>query len=39
MASIGTERLLVLLLITSLLGALATWLFRVETKGLDLESL
>lgn len=39
MASIGTERLLVLLVITSLLGALVTWLFRVETKGLDLESL
>ena len=39
MASIGTERLLLLLVITSLLGALVTWLFRVETKGLDLESL
>ena len=39
MASIGTERLLVLLVITSLLGALVTWLFRVETKGLDLERL
>tara|TARA_B100001939_G_scaffold307241_1_gene287207 strand:+ start:255 stop:776 length:522 start_codon:yes stop_codon:yes gene_type:complete len=39
MASIGTDRLLVLLVITSLLGALVTWLFRVETKGLDLERL
>jgi len=29
MASIGTDRLLVVLVITSLLGALVAWLFRV----------
>jgi len=35
----GTERLLLVLVITSLLGAVVTWLYRIETKGLDLETL
>ena len=35
----GTERLLMVLVITSLLGAVVTWLYRIETKGLDLETL
>jgi hypothetical protein len=35
----GTERLLMVLVITSLLGAVVTWLYRIETKGLDMETL
>jgi hypothetical protein len=35
----GTERLLMVLVFTSLLGAVVTWLYRIETKGLDLEKL
>jgi len=35
----GTERLLMALVITSLLGAVVTWFYRIETKGLDLETL
>jgi hypothetical protein len=35
----GTERLLMVLVITSLLGAVVTWCYRIETKGLDMETL
>jgi MFS family permease len=35
----GTQKLLPLLAITSLVGAVITWLYRIETKGLDLEGL
>jgi MFS family permease len=37
--SMGIERLLMVLVITSLLGAVITWLYRMETKGLDMETL
>ena len=37
--SIGAERLLPLLALVSLLGALFTWLYRVETKGINLETI
>ena len=37
--SIGSERLLPLLALVSLLGALVTWLYRVETKGINLETI
>jgi nitrate/nitrite transporter NarK len=33
----GSDRLLALLALTSLLGALITWRFRIETRGLNLE--
>ncbi len=35
----GTERLLMVLVVTSLLGAVVTWFYRIETKGLDMETL
>lgn len=34
----GTERLLMVLVVTSLMGAAITWLYRIETKGMDLET-
>jgi nitrate/nitrite transporter NarK len=37
--SMGIERLLMVLVVTSLLGAVITWLYRMETKGLDMETL
>jgi len=37
LARIGTETLLVILVGTSLAGALITWLFRIETAGKNLE--
>jgi MFS transporter, putative metabolite transport protein len=33
----GTDRLLPLLALTSLLGAWVTWRFRIETRGMDME--
>jgi nitrate/nitrite transporter NarK len=39
MADIGTQKLLYILIGTSLLGAVVTWLFRIETTGLDLDTL
>lgn len=33
---IGTDALLIGLVVTSLLGAVVTWVFRIETKGKDL---
>jgi len=38
LADFGTSLLLYVLVGTSLLGALTTWLFRIETKGVSLES-
>jgi len=35
--SMGSDRLLPLLALTSLLGALITWLYRIETRGMDME--
>ncbi|WP_255144820.1 MFS transporter [Synechococcus sp. ATX 2A4] len=35
----GTEKLLLVLVVTSLLGAVLTWQFRIETKGRDMESI
>jgi putative MFS transporter len=37
LADIGTQVLLGILVATSLLGALITWLFRIETTGVSLE--
>jgi MFS transporter, putative metabolite transport protein len=37
--SIGTQALLYCLIVTSLLGAAITWLFRIETTGVNLEDL
>lgn len=37
LAGIGTRALLVLLIAASLLGALVTWLFRIETNGVKLD--
>jgi len=39
LADIGTQHLLYILVGTSLLGGLITWLFRLETTGLDLDTL
>jgi MFS family permease len=37
LAGIGTQVLLIALVGTSLAGALVTWLFRIETRGVSLE--
>ena len=37
--SIGKSNLLVVLAITSVVGAVVTWCYRIETKGLDVEHL
>ena len=39
LADIGTRTLLYILVFTSLLGALVTWAFRIETTGVDLDTL
>ncbi len=39
LAAIGTQRLLVLLVGTSLAGAAITWMFRIETKGVKLDTI
>ncbi|MCP9808202.1 MFS transporter [Cyanobium sp. HWJ4-Hawea] len=39
LANWGTERLLPLLAVTSLVGALITWIYRIETTGVDLETI
>jgi MFS transporter, putative metabolite transport protein len=38
LADIGTRALLYILIVTSLIGAAVTWRFRVETTGVNLES-
>ena len=37
LASIGTRMLLYILVITSILGAVVTWIFRIETTGVSLD--
>jgi MFS family permease len=39
LADWGTERLLPLLAVTSLVGAVVTWIYRIETTGVDMESI
>jgi MFS family permease len=39
LSDIGTQSLLYILVGTSLLGAVVTWLFRIETTGIDLDTL
>jgi len=39
LADIGTQFLLYILVGTSLLGAVITWLFRIETTGVNLEKI
>jgi MFS transporter, putative metabolite transport protein len=39
LASIGTRALLYGLIVTSLLGAVITWLYRIETTGVNLDSI
>jgi MFS family permease len=39
LADIGTRSLLYILVGTSILGALVTWMFRIETTGVDLDTL
>jgi MFS family permease len=39
LADIGTQALLYILVGTSLLGALVTWVFRIETTGVNLDKL
>jgi len=39
LADIGTKALLYILVAASLLGAAVTWLFRIETTGVDLDEL
>jgi MFS transporter, putative metabolite transport protein len=39
LAAIGTRMLLYGLVVTSLLGAVITWLFRIETTGVNLDSI
>ncbi|WP_118180959.1 MFS transporter [Paraburkholderia phosphatilytica] len=39
LAGIGTSALLYILVVTSLLGAVVTWLFRIETTGVSLDQI
>ena len=39
LVSLGTRTLLYTLAITSVLGALVTWMFRIETTGVNLDSI
>ena len=39
LAEIGTRTLLLILVGTSLLGAMVTWAFRIETTGVNLEKI
>jgi hypothetical protein len=39
LALIGTQALLYILVGTSLLGAVVTWLFRIDTTGVNLEQI
>ena len=39
LANIGTQNLLYILVGTSLVGAVVTWVFRIETTGIDLDTL
>jgi MFS transporter, putative metabolite transport protein len=39
LADIGTQALLLILVVTSLLGAVVTWVFRIETTGVSMEKM
>ena len=39
LASIGTRSLLYALVVSSVLGAIVTWIFRIETTGVNLDSI
>ncbi len=39
LSAIGTSALLYGLVVTSILGAIVTWLYRIETTGMDLDAL
>jgi putative MFS transporter len=39
LASIGTTSLLYILVVTSILGAIITWAFRIETTGVNLDEI
>jgi MFS transporter, putative metabolite transport protein len=39
LAAIGTQALLYGLIVTSLLGAVVTWLYRIETTGINLDQI
>ena len=39
LATIGTQRLLYILVVTSLIGAVITSIFRIETTGIDLDTI
>ncbi len=39
LADIGTTALLLILVVTSLVGAVVTWVFRIETTGVNLEEI
>jgi hypothetical protein len=38
LADLGTRTLLYILVFAALLGAVVTWVFRIETTGLDLDT-
>jgi MFS transporter, putative metabolite transport protein len=39
LASMGTRTLLYILALTSVLGAVVTWAFRIETTGVNLDQI
>ena len=39
LTSIGTTSLLYILVVTSLIGAVVTWMFRIETNGVNLDEI
>ena len=39
LASIGTTALLYILVLTSILGAVITWMYRIETTGVNLDEI
>ncbi len=39
LADIGTQALLYILVATSIVGALVTWAFRIETTGVNLDKM
>ena len=39
LTSIGTTSVLYILVVTSLIGAVVTWIFRIETNGVNLDEI
>ncbi|MEO7203081.1 MAG: MFS transporter, partial [Candidatus Tumulicola sp.] len=39
LSAIGTKYLLYLLIVASILGAIVTWMFRIETTGVKLDTI